>query len=90
MILIPKLYPFAKECLKTRPDTIIQEDKAPAHASRYNLELLHSWGLTALEWPGNSPDINAIEPTWNWMKRQTTAKGGFTSKKAIEEAWYKC
>ena len=24
------------------------------------------------------------------MKRQTTAKGGFTSKKAIEEAWYKC
>lgn len=30
-ILIPKMFPFAEECLKDRPKTIVQEDKAPAH-----------------------------------------------------------
>jgi len=34
-ILIPKLLPFAKECLKEKPGTIIQEDNAPIYASRY-------------------------------------------------------
>jgi len=32
-ILIAKLLPFAKECLKERPGTIIQEDNTPAYAS---------------------------------------------------------
>jgi transposase len=31
-ILIPKLIPFAKECMKDRPQTLVQEDKAPSHA----------------------------------------------------------
>ncbi|KAH6976882.1 hypothetical protein EDB80DRAFT_739016, partial [Ilyonectria destructans] len=31
IILIPKMFPFAKECTKTRPQTVVQEDKAPAH-----------------------------------------------------------
>ena len=31
-VLLPKLFPFAKECQKDRPDTIVQEDKAPSHA----------------------------------------------------------
>jgi hypothetical protein len=34
-ILIPKLLPFAKECQKDRPETIVQEDNAPAHKSHY-------------------------------------------------------
>jgi len=33
-VLIPKLIPFAKECMKDRPNTIVQEDKAPSHAHR--------------------------------------------------------
>jgi hypothetical protein len=38
-ILKPLLLPFAKECLKSRPDTIVQEDNAPAHALRYQHEV---------------------------------------------------
>jgi hypothetical protein len=34
-ILIPKLLPFARECLRDRPGTLVQEDNAPAHASHY-------------------------------------------------------
>jgi hypothetical protein len=39
-ILEPLLLPFAKECLKKRPGTLVQEDKAPAHASQYQQEVL--------------------------------------------------
>jgi hypothetical protein len=35
VILKPLLIPFAKECLKTRPGTVVQEDGASAHSSRY-------------------------------------------------------
>jgi transposase len=43
-----------------------------------------------LLWPGNSPDLNAIEPTWNWMKRKTTKKGCPTRKLQMKEDWLKC
>ena len=46
--------------------------------------------MLRLFWPGNSPDLNAIEPTWFWMKRETTKKGPITSNEQLKEAWIKC
>ena len=43
-----------------------------------------------LLWPGNSPDLNAIEPTWNWIKRKTTEKGCPTGKKQMKAKWINC
>jgi hypothetical protein len=34
--------------------------------------------------------LNAIEPTWFWMKRQTTKKGPVTSNEKLREKWIKC
>ena len=34
-ILLAKLIPFAKESQKARPDTLVQEDNAPAHAHQH-------------------------------------------------------
>ena len=34
-ILLPKLLPFAKECIKDRPDTVLQENRASSHASKH-------------------------------------------------------
>lgn len=31
--------------------------------------------IAKLNWPANSPDFNAIKPTWFWMKRETTKNG---------------
>ena len=45
--------------------------------------------VARLTWPGNSPDLNAIEPAWPYMKRVTTKKGAPTSRKKAEEAWLK-
>ncbi|OJJ78544.1 uncharacterized protein ASPGLDRAFT_53541 [Aspergillus glaucus CBS 516.65] len=27
-----------------------------------------------MNWPGNSPDLNAIEAAWPWLKRRTTSQ----------------
>jgi transposase len=48
------------------------------------------WGIERLLWPGNPPDLNAIEPCWFWMKRETTKKGPITSEKELKEAWIQC
>ena len=38
-----------------------------------------------LPWPGNPPDLNAIEPAWPWM----TVRGAEHSRREMETAWYK-
>ena len=40
-----------------------------------------------LFWPGNSPDLNMIEPCWNWMKRETTRKGAPQTRAQAEHVW---
>jgi hypothetical protein len=49
--------------------------------------MLHD--VQRLLWPGNSPDLNAIEPAWFWMKRRTTAQGATTNRAEMERRWYK-
>jgi hypothetical protein len=63
LILLDKLLPFAKKCQKERPNTIIQEDKAPSYVSRHNAAIYNMFEIYHLLWPGNSPDLNMIEPT---------------------------
>jgi transposase len=90
VILKPLLLPFAKECLKKRPGTLVQEDGAPSHSSRYQQEVFDIWEISRLLWPPNSPDLNMIEPCWFWMKRQTTKHSAITSRAQLKEAWIKC
>ena len=61
MILLPILIPFGVECQINRPDTIIQEDKAPAYASHHQQIYFDAACLQRLIWPGNSPNLNIIE-----------------------------
>jgi hypothetical protein len=84
VVLKPLLLPFAKECLKDRPNTLVQEDNAPAHALHYQQEVFDFWEIQRLLWLGNSPDLNAIEPTWFWMKRETTKKGPLSSNEKLK------
>ena len=90
LILRKKLLPFAKECQKDRLGTIVQEDGATPHISPHNLALFREFGLERLDWPGNSPDLNAIKPCWPWMKRWTTREGPLQHQVKAEEKWLKC
>ena len=71
-ILREKLLPFALKCLEERPGIIVQEDKAPAHASIHQDKIYSVFDIQRLLWPGNSPDLNMIEPAWGYLKRLTT------------------
>jgi hypothetical protein len=43
--------------------------------------------IARLLWPGNSPDLNMIEPCWAYLKRVTTRTGGIKSRSEAEKAW---
>jgi hypothetical protein len=83
------LIPFAKECKKERPNTIIQENNAPTHSHFYQQEMFDIHEVQRLLWPGNSPDLNMIEPAWPWMKRRTTVREAPRQKKTAEDSWYR-
>ncbi|KAI1514453.1 hypothetical protein KJE20_07590 [Pyrenophora tritici-repentis] len=61
-VLILKLIPFAKECLQDRPQTVVIEDKAHAHAHYYQSVVYRLYDVQRLLWCGNSPDCNCIKP----------------------------
>jgi hypothetical protein len=86
-ILIPKLLPFAQSCKCQRLGTIVQEDKAPSHTSSHHKIYFDVLDIQRFLWPGNSPDLNMIEPCWPWIKRRTTRKGPLVSRIAAEKAW---
>jgi transposase len=90
IIMRPKLIPFAKECMKERPSTLIQEDRAPAHSHHIQRYVYSQERIAQLLWCSNSPDLNAIEPCWFWMKRFTTKKGAPKSRAQAIRAWEQC
>jgi hypothetical protein len=89
LILISKLFPFVEECRQNgRPETIVQEDGAASHASKHQIRAYNRAGIDKLLWPGNSPDLNMIEPCWPFMKRHTTKKGAPTRRPEAKRAWF--
>ena len=86
--MLAKLIPFTQKCQKKRPNTLVQEDGAPSHAHKHQGPVYKMYGVARLIWPGNSPDLNAIEPCWPWMKKTTTARGAPQTRALMEMAWY--
>ena len=66
---------------------IIQEDKAPSHNSRYLTEIFSLHDIMRLLWPGNSLDLNMIEPCWPWLKRETCKTGTPKTRKEMKKKW---
>jgi hypothetical protein len=47
-ILEAKLLPFAKEYMKERPNTIIQEDNTAPHTNRHQFRVYDLWGVARM------------------------------------------
>ena len=86
-IIIPKIIPFAKKLEAHRPGILVQEDGASCHKSIYKDRLYSLHAISKLLQPGNSPDLNIIEPAWPYLKRVTTKKGAPKNRSEAEIAW---
>lgn len=90
-VVIPKIIPFAKDLEKHHSKkAIVQEDGAAPHAHSAQQRVYNLYDVCRLLWPGNSPDLNAIEPCWFWMKRETTKKGAPKSRAEAIRRWKEC
>jgi len=67
--------------------TVVQKDKASAHNSKHQKPVYALAQVKRFLWSGNSPDLNAIEPTWFYMKQETIRKGAPQAQKTAESAW---
>ena len=57
---------------------IFQQDNAPCHTAKVVKESIEANNIDILSWPGNSPDLNAIEHIWDHLARQV-AKEKFSN-----------
>ncbi len=71
-------------------DFIFQQDLAPAHTAKGTKSWFNDHGVTVLDWPANSPDLNPIENLWVIVKRKmrdTRPNNADDLKAAIKATW---
>ncbi len=71
-------------------DFIFQQDLAPAHTAKGTKSWFNDHGVTVLDWPANSPDLNPIENLWGTVKRKmrdTRPNNADELKAAIKATW---
>ncbi len=71
-------------------DFIFQQDLAPAHTAKGTKSWFNDHGVTVLDWPANSPDLNPIENLWGIVKRKmrdTRPNNADELKATIKETW---
>ncbi len=71
-------------------DFIFQQDLAPAHTAKGTKSWFNDHGVTVLDWPANSPDLNPIENLWGIVKRKmrdTRPNNADDPKDTIKATW---
>ncbi len=71
-------------------DFIFQQDLAPAHTAKGTKSWFNDHGVTVLDCPANSPDLNHIKNLWSIVKRKmrdTRPNNADELKATVKETW---
>lgn len=69
-------------------DVIFQQDNDPKHTSRMARNCLQELGLTVMQWPAQSADLNPMEHLWSHLKRKLAEHT--EPPRSIHELWERC
>ncbi len=71
-------------------DFIFQQNLTLAHTAKGTISWFNGHGVTVLDWPANSPDLNPIVNIWGIVKRKmrdTRHNNADDLKAAIKATW---
>jgi transposase len=70
-------------------EPLLVADNAAPHISPYTKEILCIWDIERLLWPPNSPDLNAIEHVWDYIRAQIRKREKYPrTEEEMSQAWY--
>ena len=67
-------------------DYFLQQDNVPIHKSKETMTFFNSNGISLLDWPPRSPDINIVDDMWKAISDFVYDGPQFSSKAALRHS----
>ena len=66
---------FKKLSSDEKKEFLFMQDNAPSHSAKKTKKFLVDEGVSFMDWPPNSPDLNPIENFWSFLKAELYKNG---------------